>query len=388
MATKKTKSGGSFGFLQKFREDVVKMGDVGTDSIPPTYWFSTGNYVQNYVMSGSFRRAIPQGRIVTFAGPSGSGKSFNIASSCAAAQREKDAFILVVDTENALDDDYMRGCGVDVSNERYMYTEVSTIAQCIAVVGTFIKQYRDEYEGDPDAPPVVIVIDSLDMLMTETELENYNKNIQKGDQGQRNKQFKAMLRNFTNDIKYLNVTIITASQVYKNQDVTNGEGLWIVSDAVKYAASIIVMVTKLKLKKDAEIRGIRMKTEGYKTRFTKPFQSVTIEVDYETGVDPYSGLADVAVGLGVLVKAGARLKFAHDETLPSFYEKNIGENIELILTLLEAELERRKASGESTLLDADLTDKDEDRSIPTESATARRKRLADEKNGTAVVEAT
>ena len=48
-----------------------------------------------------------------------------------------------------------------------------------------------------------------------------------------------------------------------------------------------------------------MKCEAYKTRFTQPFQNVTIEVPYETGMDPYNGLYDVAVELGIIEQKGA-----------------------------------------------------------------------------------
>jgi hypothetical protein len=169
--------------------------------------------------------------------------------------------------------------------------------------------------------------------MTETELDHYDKGNQKGDMGQRNRQNKHMLRTFVQDIKNLNVTIVFTSQVYKNQDITNGEGVWIVSDAVKYSASQILLVSKLKLKEGTETTGVRMKCEGYKTRFTKPFQHVTVEVPYDTGMDPYSGLKEVAVALGVLQQRGARLAIdGQDET---FFERDISKFADIILKRCE-----------------------------------------------------
>ena len=51
-------------------------------------------------------------------------------------------------------------------------------------------------------------------------------------------------------------------------------------NAIRYSLSQILLITKLKLKDDKEsaVSGIRMKVEGFKTRFTKPFQKVTVEV--------------------------------------------------------------------------------------------------------------
>ena len=70
-----------------------------------------------------------------------------------------------------------------------------------------------------------------------------------------------------------------------------------------------ILSKKLKLKdKDAAVgvfKGIRMKCQGYKTRFTKPFQNVTIEVPYDEGMDPYSGLLDVCINMGLVKRGGA-----------------------------------------------------------------------------------
>lgn len=317
-------------FLSKFKKELEDIEGVGTSSQPPRYWYSTGNVVLNHIISGSFKNGIPQGRITNFAGPAGAGKSFNVANAVRAAQ-EAGAHCLILDSENSLDDEFMSKIGVDTENN-YTYAGVTTIAQVINVVSAFLKGYKAEYKGDfENAPHVFIALDSLDMLMTETELDNWNKGDQKGDQGQRNKQLKAMLRNFVQDIKPLNVIMVVTSQVYKNQDVTNGEGLWIVSDAVKYSASQIVLITKLKLKDKVSgaVDGIRMKCEGYKTRFTKPFQSVTIEVPYETGMDKYSGLVEVATDLGILEKAGSRLRLAGSDK--TFYAREIDQYADFII---------------------------------------------------------
>ena len=332
------------GFLKSFDKEIAKIDGVGTSSMPPRYWYSTGNHVLNKIISGSFFKGVPQGRITNLAGASGAGKSFLAANLVKAAQ-QAGAYCLVVDSENALDDEFMGKIGVDV-DDGYKYVEVTAIPQVTAVVSAFLKGYKSQVGEDENAPQVFILIDSLDMLMTETEEDNYGKGVTKGDQGQRNKQLKAMLRSFVQAIKKLNVTMVCTSQVYKNQDVTNGEGVWIVSDAVKYAASQIILLSKLKLKDDSgktqSYSGIRMKCEGYKTRFTQPFQNVTIEVPYETGMNPYSGLAEVAVNLGVLQKKGGWYNIEGSDD--KWYEKNIVQYVDDILIKCETKRDHRLES--------------------------------------------
>lgn len=354
---------GGMGFLDSFNKEVDSLQGVGRSSQPPRYWYHTGNHVLNKIISGSFYKGIPQGRITTLTGPSSSGKSFVTGNIVREAQKAG-AYILVVDSENALDNGFMSAIGVDVNNN-YNYVGVTTIAQTQKVISSFLKGYRKEYGNSLDAPQVLVCVDSLSMLLTDTELENYDKGVQKGDQGQRNKQLKAMLRAFVQDIKDLNVAMLTTSQVYKNQDVLNGEGVWIVPDAIKYSASQIVLLTKLKLrdKMAGEIAGIKMKCEGYKTRFTKPYQTVTIEVPYETGIDPYSGLLETAVGMGIVVKAGSRYRLAEQDQ--TWYSKDFGDVADQVLQQAE--------SQRSIFLDADVADTDLDL---TEEPSAKSKRKA------------
>lgn len=325
------------GFLKSFDKEIAKMTSVGTSSQPPRYWYSTGNYVLNRIISGSFLNGIPQGRITDLAGPSGSGKSFISANLVAAAQRAG-AFCLIVDSENALDDEFMEKIGVDTTSN-YKYFGVTTIPDASKVVSTFLKGYKDQVGEDKDAPQVLILIDSLDMLMTETELGHFESGETKGDQGQKNKQLKAMLRTFVQAIKNLNVAMICTSQVYKNQDLKNGEGLWIVSDAVKYAASQIILIQKRKLKDESkgakvgDFSGVRMICEGYKTRFTKPFQRVEIEVPYEEGMDPISGLLEVAQKLGVVGRKGSYYHLTNSSE--TWYAKDIEQHLPKILAGIE-----------------------------------------------------
>lgn len=351
------------GFLNDFNKTVDKLDGVGRSSMPPRYWYSTGNYVLNKIISGSYFKGIPQGRVTTLAGPSASGKSFVTGNVVREAQKAG-AYTLVIDSENALDDDFMKAIGVDVDNN-YNYVAVTTIAQTQKVISTFLKGYKKEYGTAEDAPQILICLDSLSMLLTDTELDNYDKGVQKGDQGQRNKQLKAMMRAFVQDIKDLNVTFVNTVQVYKNQDVMNGEGVWIVPDAVKYSASQIVLLTKLKLKETGsrDVEGIRMKCEGYKTRFTKPFQTVTIEVPYETGIDPYNGLLDVAKDLNIVSQAGAWYKFGEEK----FQSKDFAKYADDVL----AQCEGQREQFLEVIVDDDDLDMSED-----EKPNARRKKKA------------
>ena len=310
-------------FIKKFHNATDKMENVTSSSEPPRYWYSSGNYVLNYISSGNFDHAVPQGRITALAGPSGSGKSF-VACNIAREAQAKDTFVLMIDSENALDDSFTSKIGINVT-EDYDYKSVVTIDDTIALLSAFVGGYKDAYGSAEDAPKVLIIIDSLDMLLTETEFSNMNSGEIKGDQGQRAKQIKAFLRNMVQQIKQLNIAMIVTTHVYAaNRDAIlsgQSDGLWVINGAVKFSLSHLILLTKLKLKDGKEITGIKMKCQPVKTRFTKPFQDVVIEVPYESGMDPYSGLVDVAKSVGVLKKKGSYVVI--DGTDTQFYAKDV-----------------------------------------------------------------
>lgn len=336
------------GFLKQFEKDVAKIDGIESQSEPPRYWHGTGNYVLNYILSGNFHRAIPQGRITALAGPSSSGKSFVQCNIAREAQKDG-ALVLMVDSENALDDEFVGKIGVDTEKpELYNYKSVVTISNTIKMLSNFIKGYRKYYEaqegGVEAGAKVLIIIDSLDMLLTDSELDNFTKGDNKGDQGQRAKQTKAMLRNLVQAIKNLNISIVCTHQVYAaTQDkILKGEGVWVINDAVRYSLSQIALLTRLKLKDDSkEVSGIRMKCEGFKTRFTKPFQTVVIDVPYETGMNEYSGLIDVAESMGILARAGSYKQIVGTDT--KFYAKNIADYADDILAALQTKVDEEGA---------------------------------------------
>lgn len=325
------------GFMKDFQKSLEKMDGVSTSSEPPRFWIDTGNCVLNYILSGDFRRGIPQGRVSALAGPSGSGKSFVQCNVTRQAQQDLDAAVVMIDTENALDDDFTSKIGIDTDRPDYHYISALTIDHAVKICSSFIKGYKKTYGEDPDAPKVLMVIDSLDMLLTDSELNNFEKGDNKGDQGQRAKQIKAFLRNMVQQIKNLNIAMVITHQVYAaTQDMIlkgASDGNWVINGAVKYSLSHLALLTKLKLKDGTDITGIKMKCQAVKTRFTKPFQDVVIEVPYEEGMNRYSGLVEVAEALGIIEKKGSYKKIVGTDT--QFYAKDVADHADEIFEKID-----------------------------------------------------
>lgn len=292
-------------FLKDFKKTLGKMDSVVTEFGPPQFWASTGNLALNKIISGSFSKGIPQGRVTCFAGPSGAGKSFILCNALRNAQAEG-AFILLLDSENALDKGWLKRIGMDVSDDKFMYAGVTTFSDVVKVVSEFITAYEKTYGRDnPDSPRVIIALDSLDMLITDSENEHFDSGVQKGDQGQRAKQAKHMLRTLVSRIKRNPMAFCITHQVYPNTDLMNGQGLWIINNAIRYSASQIMLIVPAKLKEGTEVVGVRMKVETYKSRFAKIGQKVEVEVPWDAGMNPYSGFLDMMEDMGVVKASGA-----------------------------------------------------------------------------------
>lgn len=295
----------SLKFINQFKKDVAKLDTVGVGIRNTETWLSSGNYALNRILSGNFFNCWAEGKISLLCGPSGSGKSFLAGN--AVVQAQKDGYhVVYLDSEHAVDVDYLKKIGASIDEEKLTYISVTTIEDVNKVLSAFFVGYKKEYgKNNPDAPKTLIVLDSLAMLSSETEMDNYNKasgGVVKGDMGQLAKRRKAMLRLAVGQIGNLPITMLLTDHVYPNPDVTNGEGLWVVTNSTKFSTSVIGIVTKLKLKEDSEVVGVRMRVETYKSRFAKLGSKIELEVPYSTGMSPLSGLVDLLEGMGVIAK--------------------------------------------------------------------------------------
>lgn len=289
-------------FLDKFKKEIAKLDTVGVGIKSVETWLSTGNYALNRALSGDYQRGVPLGRITLFAGPSGSGKSY--ITSNISYQAQLDGYhVLVIDTENAIDIDYLRKIGVDTSEDKLTYIRASTIEDVNGILSEFFANYVKEYGKDnPDAPKTLIILDSLAMLSSSTEMENYEKaGVIKGDQGQLAKRRKAMLRLAVGKLATLPIKMLVTDHVYP-QDIMAGDGAWAITNSTKFSCSIIGIVTKLKLKEEGVVTGVRMRFETYKSRFARLGTKVELEVPYNSGMSSTSGLLELLEADGVIAK--------------------------------------------------------------------------------------
>ena len=154
--------------VSKFRKNLTKsITGMSAGFHDPTDWISTGNYALNYLVSGDFNKGIPLGKVTVFAGESGSGKSYICAGNIVKAAQDQGIFVVLVDSENALDEQWLHALDVDTDEKKLLKLNMSMIDDVAKTVSTFMTDYKAMSEDD--RPKVLFVIDSLGMLLTPTD---------------------------------------------------------------------------------------------------------------------------------------------------------------------------------------------------------------------------
>jgi len=304
--------------VSKFRKSITKaVPGLSVGFNDPDTWISTGNYTLNKLISGEFDKGIPLGKVTVLAGESGAGKSYIASGNVIKAAQEQGIFVVLIDSENALDEKWLHALDVDTDESKLLKLNMSMIDDVAKTISDFMKDYKAEYtDKDPEErPKVLFVVDSLGMLLTPTDVDQFQKGDMKGDMGRKPKALTSLVRNTVNMFGEFNVGLLATNHTYASQDMFDPDDKISGGQGFIYASSIVIAMRKLKLKTDADgnktsqVHGIRAACKVMKTRYAKPFESVQVEIPYETGMSPYSGLTDFLEAKGVLKKSGNSLEY-------------------------------------------------------------------------------
>jgi RecA/RadA recombinase len=242
-----------------------------------------------------------------------SGKSFICSGNLVRNAQQQGLFVVIIDSENALDEQWLHALGVDTREDKLLKLNIAMIDDVAKTINEFMKEYKVMI--NEEKPKVLFVIDSLGMLLTPTDVSQFEAGDLKGDMGRKPKALTALVRNCVNLLGSENVGLVATNHTYASQDMFDPDDKISGGQGFIYASSIVVAMKKLKLKEDedgnkiSDVRGIRSLCKIMKTRYSKPFESVQIKIPYETGMVPTSGLVDLFESKGWIQKDGNSLKY-------------------------------------------------------------------------------
>lgn len=269
-------------------------GDVST-------WVDTGSYTLNAIISGSIFKGLPSNKIICFAGPESTGKTYFTLAACKNFQDSNpEAVVICFETEAALTKEMLISRGIDLN--RFAIFPVATVQefknQCLRIVEKCLEQDK--------ATPILIVLDSLGNLSTSKEMEDSAKGEETRDMT-RAQIIKASFRVLSLKLGAAKIPMLITNHVYDNigggpyaaKEQSGGSG-------PRYAASIILGLTKAKEKDGDEHIGSIITCTAIKSRLTREGLKVKCLIRFNGGLDRYYGLIDIAEKIGLFKKVSTR----------------------------------------------------------------------------------
>ena len=275
----------------------VEAGDVDT-------FIDTGSYHFNALLSGSIHGGIPSNKITAIAGESATGKTFFVLGMCKTfLDNNPDAGVIYFESESALTKQLIEDRGID--SERMVIMPVTTVQEFRTQALTVLDKYAEQNEAD--RKPILLVLDSLGMLSTTKEVEDTADGKETRDMT-RAQVLKAAFRVLTLKLGRTKVPMVITNHTYDvvgayipMKEMGGGSGL-------KYAASTIVYLSKKKEKEGTEVIGNIIHCKTQKSRLSKENMMIDVRLRYETGLDKYYGLLDLATKYGIFKQVSTRIE--------------------------------------------------------------------------------
>jgi len=245
----------------------------------------------NIALSGSLNGGLTPG-LTMWAGPS---KHFKTAFSLLMAKsyldKYEDAALLFYDSEFGTPQSYFDSFGIDT--DRVLHTPLTDIEQLKFDV---MKQLTELERGEH----LIIVIDSIGNLASKKEVEDALSEKSVADMS-RAKQVKSLFRMVTPHLSLKDIPMIVVNHTYKEigmfpKDIVGG------GTGSYYSADNIFILGRQQEKEGTEIVGYNFIINVEKSRYVKEKSKIPITVSFDGGISKWSGLLDIALESGHVIK--------------------------------------------------------------------------------------
>jgi RecA/RadA recombinase len=316
-------------------------------------WIDTGSYVLNAIVSGSIHGGIPKGRVTMMGGESMTGKTLFVQKILANAQKEG-LIPVIFDTENAVDPEGSARLGLDTTKVKYV--PCLTIEQTRNALFKFLSAVKEKgLEGK-----FIVAIDSLGNLQSELEHSRMTKDSTSSDMGTKARAMKSLMQTCTNLGAITQTTILCTNHVYDDPTAMfpsiekNMPG----GKSIIYLPSVTIQLARKPMKSDGgktmdaetavgqkNYAGILIRALTRKNRFIKQYLQGEMFLSFQTGLDRYYGLLDLAVGVGAVIQTGSTYTLPCGKKIG--YYKNFRKDKDLwentILPVLEERIKKEWA---------------------------------------------
>ena len=264
----------------------------------------------NVALSGRLDGGITPG-LTMWAGPS---KHFKTAFSLLMAKSYMDkypeAILLFYDSEFGTPIKYFQTFGIDM--DRVLHTPLTNIEQ---LKFDIMQQFEDIERGDK----LMVILDSIGNLASKKEVDDALDGKSVADMS-RAKQVKSLFRMITPHLTIKDVPMIVVNHTYKEigmfpKDIVGG------GTGSYYSADNIYILGRQQDKDGTEIVGYHFIINVEKSRYVKEKSKIPISVSFDGGISKYSGVLDLAIESGHVVKPSNGWYSKVDQTTGEIGEK-------------------------------------------------------------------
>jgi len=245
----------------------------------------------NIALSGKLDGGLTPG-LTMWAGPSKHFKtSFSLLMAKSYLEKYEDAALLFYDSEFGTPQSYFDSFGIDTN--RVLHTPLTDIEQ---LKFDIMNQLSSLERGDH----LIIVIDSIGNLASKKEVDDALDGKSVADMS-RAKQVKSLFRMITPHLTMKDIPMVVVNHTYKEiglypKDIVGG------GTGSYYSADNIYIIGRQQEKEGKEIVGYDFIINVEKSRYVKEKSKIPITVSYDGGLSKWSGLLDLAIESGHVIK--------------------------------------------------------------------------------------
>jgi RecA/RadA recombinase len=247
--------------------------------------------VINIALSGRLDGGLTPG-LTMWAGPSKHFKTaFSLLMAKAYMDKYEDAALLFYDSEFGTPQSYFNSFGIPM--DRVLHTPITDVEQ---LKFDIMKQMDNLERGDK----VIVVVDSIGNLASKKEVEDALNEKSVADMS-RAKQIKSLFRMVTPHLTMKDIPMVVVNHTYKEMSlfpkdiVGGGTGSY-------YSADNIYIIGRQQEKEGKEVVGYHFVINVEKSRHVREKSKIPVTVTHEGGISTWSGLLDIAIDGGFVVK--------------------------------------------------------------------------------------
>ena len=289
---------------KKFKSMKVAYFLDGAEETPTdlTEWVSTGSSLLDLAISNRPNGGIPVGRITELTGLEASGKSL-IGAHLLANTQKQGGLAVYIDTENAMNEEFARAIGIDIS--KMLYIQLEAIEDIFDVIENIILKIR---ESDNDRL-VTIVVDSVAAATTKVEQEaDFEKD---GWATSKAIIISKAMRKVTQLIGRQRICLVFTNQLRVRLGVSFGDPYTTSGGkALGFHASCRLRLKaagqiKAKIDGKEQVVGIKTKAQVVKNRMGPPLRTAEFQIYFDRGIDDYGSWLQVMKDYNLVKQGGS-----------------------------------------------------------------------------------